>query len=127
MSAILVIDDEKQVLDLIKIALTLHGYEVDVATDGYEGISKFDRSRYDVVITDICMPGLDGVGVVHHIRGSEKEATPVMAISGTPWNIEDADFDVILEKPFSIKSLVEHVAVLGEKEELPTRKLRILT
>ena len=123
MSAILVIDDEKQVLDLLKTALTLHGYEVEVADNGYEGIDKFDRSRYDVVITDICMPGLDGVSVVHHIRESKKRTTPVMGISGTPWKLKGADFDVVLEKPFSIKTLVEHVAVLGEKGGAPARKV----
>ena len=122
MSAVLVIDAEKQVLDLLKTALTLHGYQVEVASDGYEGISKFDRSRYDVIITDLGMPGLDGVGVVHHIRESEKGATPIMGMSGTPWNFKDADFDVILEKPFSIRALVEQVAVLGGKGESPARK-----
>ncbi len=122
MSAVLVIDDEKQVLDLLKTALTLHGYTVEIAVDGHEGISKFDRSRYDVVITDIGMPGLDGIGVVRHIRGSEKEATPVMGISRRPWHIEDAGFDVILEKPLSIKALLEQVAVLGQGETLPARE-----
>ena len=122
MSAILVIDDEKQILDLVKTALTLHGYEVEVAANGYEGITKFDRSRYDVVITDLCMPMLDGLGVVQHIRKSEKGATPIMGISGTPWNMKGADFDVILEKPFSIKALVEHVAVLRGKGESPVNK-----
>jgi len=122
MSAVLVIDDEKQILDLVKTALTLHGYEVEVAADGYEGIRKFDRRRYDIVITDFCMPVLDGLSVVHHIRESKKGATPVMGISGTPWNMTGADFDVILEKPFSIKALVEHVAVLEEKGEASVGK-----
>ncbi len=106
----------------MKTALTLHGHKVEVAANGYEGITKFDRHRYDVVITDICMPGLDGRRVVHHIRESEKRTTPVMAISGTPWDLKGADFDVILEKPFSIKALVEHLAVLGEKGADSTRK-----
>ena len=122
MGAVLLINAEKPVLDLLKTALTLHGYQVEVAADGHEGISKFDQSQYDVVITDVGMPGLDGVGVVHHIRRSEKGATPVMGMSTTPWNFKDADFDIILEKPFSIRALVEQVAVLGEREELPARK-----
>ena len=115
MSAVLVIDDEKQVLDLLKTALTLHGYQVEVAADGREGITKFDRRAYDIVITDVRMPGLDGISVAHHIRDSANGTTPVMGISGTPWHFEDAQFDVVLEKPFSIKVLVEQLAVLGDR------------
>jgi DNA-binding response OmpR family regulator len=122
MGTILVIDDEKLILDLVTAALTLHGYEVEVAANGYEGITKFDRSRYDIVITDLRMPVLDGLSVIHHIRESEKGATPVMGISGTPWDMEGADFDVILEKPFSIKALMEHVAVLGGKGASPASR-----
>jgi len=115
MGAVLVIDDEKQVLELLKTALTLHGHKVEVADTGHEGITKFDRSSYDVVITDVRMPGLDGVGVVHHIRKSEKGTTPVMGISGTPWGLEGVDFDVVLKKPVSIRTLVEHVGILKKK------------
>ena len=118
MSAVLVIDDEKQVLDLLKTALTLHGYNVEIAADGREGITKFDRRAYDIVITDVRMPELDGVGVVHHIRGSAKSATPVMAISGTPWHFEDGEFDAVLEKPFSIRALVEQLAKLKGRREI---------
>lgn len=122
MGAVLVINDEKQVLDLLKTALTLHGYRVEVATNGVEGIDKFDRSRYDVVITDVSMPGVDGFGVVHHIRHSGKSSsTPVMGISSTPWDFKDADFDVILKKPVSIRDLVDHVTVLGTRVKHPTR------
>jgi two-component system response regulator VanR len=122
MSAVLVIDDEKQVLNLLKTALTLHGYKVEVAADGLEGITKFNRHRYDIVITDVRMPGMDGVSVVHHIRASAEKTTPVMGIAGTPWHFEYADFDVILEKPFSIRALVEHLATLGGRSTLPARK-----
>jgi len=122
MSAVLVIDDEKQVLDLLETALTLHGYKVEIAADGREGITKFDRHPYDIVITDVRMPGLDGVGVVHHIRESVNSTTPVMAISGTPWHFEDGDFDAVLEKPFSIRALVEHLEKLeGRREILPPK------
>jgi DNA-binding response OmpR family regulator len=125
MGTVLVIDDEKQILDMLKIALTMKGHKVEVAGNGNEGINKFDQSSYDVVITDICMPGLDGVGVVHHIRESNKKATPIVGISGTPWNIEGVDFDVILQKPFSIKTLLDHVSTLNEKQQhLPAGHIR---
>ena len=54
---ILVIDDEKSILDIIKIVLSRAGFEVEIAMDGQKGIQKFDSGRFDLVITDIQMPG----------------------------------------------------------------------
>jgi len=106
----------------MKIQLEKLGVLVETATEGPETINCYRNNNFDLVIMDIGMPGLDGIGVVRHIRESEKEATPVMGISRRPWHTKDADFDVILEKPLSIKALVEHVAVLDERKELPARE-----
>ena len=83
MPTVLVIDDENGILQLIRQALTSFGHNVETATDGQEGIRKFDDGSFDIVITDIRMPGIDGNGVVDHIRKSEKQSVPVIAISGT--------------------------------------------
>jgi CheY-like chemotaxis protein len=64
MCTILVIDDEKGILGVIKETLTRFGHNVEIAIDGIEGIQKFDVGRYDMVITDMRMPRLDGKGVV---------------------------------------------------------------
>ena len=109
MSAILVIDDEKGIQQLIRQALTRFGHQVETAADGREGIQKFDDGNFDIVITDICMPGIDGNGVVAHIRKSNKQSIPVIAISGTPWELEAKNFDVVLPKPFPLKNLVESI------------------
>ncbi|MBW2435102.1 MAG: response regulator, partial [Deltaproteobacteria bacterium] len=66
MCTILVIDDEKGILGVIREALTRSGHDVEIALDGIEGIQKFDDGSYDMVITDLRMPGLDGKGVVDH-------------------------------------------------------------
>ena len=109
MCAILVIDDEKGILRVIEEALTKFGHQVELAADGYEGIRKFDDGSYDIVITDLRMPGLDGKGVVQHIRKSHKNSIPIIGISGTPWLIQDSGFDVVLPKPFPLLDLVESV------------------
>ena len=70
MSTILVIDDEKGILQLMHLALTKYGHNVETADDGREGIRKFDDGSFDIVITDIRMPVIDGNGVVAHIRKS---------------------------------------------------------
>ncbi len=85
MRNILVIDDEESILLMFQTALAKFGFNVEIATDGLEGIKKFDDGRFDLVITDILMPSLNGNGVVRHIRNFEKKYTPVIAISGTPW------------------------------------------
>ena len=112
MSTILVIDDEKGILQLMHQALTKYGYNVETADDGQEGIRKFDDGCFDIVITDICMPVIDGNGVVAHIRKSEKQSVPVIAISGTPWLLEAGNFDMVLPKPFPLKQLIEFIRSL---------------
>ena len=113
MSTILVIDDEKGILQLMRQALTKYGHHVETADDGQEGIRKFDDGCYDIVITDICMPVIDGNGVVAHIRKSEKQSIPVIAISGTPWVQEAGNFDMVLPKPFRLKQLIESIRSLA--------------
>ncbi len=113
MSTILVIDDEKGILQLMHQALTKYGHNVETADDGQEGIRKFDDGCYDIVITDIRMPVIDGNGVVAHIRKSEKQSIPVIAISGTPWLQEASNFDMVLLKPFPLKQLIESIRSLA--------------
>jgi CheY-like chemotaxis protein len=113
MSTILVIDDEKGILQLMHQALTKYGHNVETADDGQEGIRKFDDGCYDIVITDIRMPVIDGNGVVAHIRKSEKQSIPVIAISGTPWVQEAGNFDMVLPKPFRLKQLIESIRSLA--------------
>ncbi len=109
---ILVIDNEESILLMITMALAKFGFNVEIATDGLEGIEKFDEGRFDLVVTDILMPGLNGNGVARHIRNSEKKYTPVIAISGTPWRINVDYFDAVLTKPTSIQTLVDTVKTL---------------
>ena len=113
MSTILVIDDEKGILQFMHQALTKYGYNVETADDGQEGIRKFDDGCFDIVITDILMPVIDGNGVVAHIRKSEKQSIPVIAISGTPWLQEADNFDMVLPKPFLLKQLIESIRSLA--------------
>jgi CheY-like chemotaxis protein len=112
MCTILVIDDEKGILSVIQEALTRFGHNVEIAYDGIEGIKKFDDGSYDMVITDMRMPRLDGRGVVQHIRKSHRNFIPVLGISGTPWQTQDSGFDAVLSKPFPLQDLVESVEKL---------------
>lgn len=98
MHNILVIEDEKSIAFLATIALSKSGFNVEKAADGLEGIKKFDEGHFDLVITDILISGLDGNGVVRHIRNSIRQSAPVIGASGTPWILKDSDFDAVLSK-----------------------------
>lgn len=118
MCSILVIDDEKGILTVIREILTKCGHRVEIAQNGYEGIQKFDGDNFDIVITDMRMPGLDGEGVVKHIRKSQNKSIPVIGISGTPWLLQNNGFDLVLPKPFQLKDLIDSVSRLIQ---IPTR------
>lgn len=109
---ILVIDDEKAIVKLLKIALTKLGFNVQSASGGAEGIKKFDNGFFDLVITDMRMPEVDGYAVMRHIRNSTRNLTPIVGISGTPWLLENEEFDALLVKPFSMNALFETVSRL---------------
>lgn len=115
MPYILVIDDERAILEMLHRALSKFGFDVETAISGEEGIGKFDDGEFDAVITDILMPGIDGVSVLKHIRKTNRAATPVIGISGTPWLLKNEKFDLILDKPFSLKELIDSVRELCEK------------
>lgn len=110
MYQILVIDDEKFVLDFLEKALTRYGYQVKAALGGREGLRYFENDVFDLVITDVVMPDINGSTVAHHIRRSSRPKTPIISMSGTPWLSEGDEFDVCLQKPFGLHDLLEAVA-----------------
>ncbi len=122
MCNVLVIDDEESIVLMITMALARYGCNVEIATESAAGIKKFDEGRFNLVITDIRMPGIDGNGVARHIRNSKKPSTPIIGMSGTPWLHDDGYFDVILSKPFSIKVLIDTVKYLAKA---PLKKLAV--
>ena len=119
MESVLIIDDEQAILQVFDYVLTRSGYDVETAADGREGLQKFLDGRFDLVVTDVLLQGMDGRDVLKQIRSSEKRRTPVIGISGTPWLLDNAGFDQVLEKPFSIHHLVASVQGLI-KHSLPS-------
>jgi DNA-binding response OmpR family regulator len=110
--SVLVIDDEQMIRDLLLYALSSVNFKVETADNAKGGMAKFDNGWYDLVITDVRMPGVDGHHVVNHIRHSDRQQTPVIGVSGTPWLLNDGDFDDVLHKPFAIQSLIEKAKTL---------------
>ena len=109
MNRILVIDDEPFISDLIREALTKFGFKVETASNGRQGVQLLKDASFDLVLTDMCMPDLDGTSIVRYVRSSSRPLTPVIGISGTPWLLEGADCDAVLPKPFLLQALVDTV------------------
>ena len=114
MGYILVIDDDRSICDLLHVFLTNMGYEVEVAHDGEAGIESFDNGPdFDLVITDIRMPKMNGSDVARHIRGSDRPGTPIVTITGfSDTDISIGFFDSLLTKPFDLDAMKDIVTSL---------------
>lgn len=113
---ILLVDDDDLILDLLSGVLERAGYTADIRSDAGSAIATLkDDGSYDLVITDIVMPGEDGTELAKHVKQMEKEI-PVIAITGGVENAVDdyknyADMftDETLSKPFKPDDLLEAV------------------
>jgi DNA-binding response OmpR family regulator len=81
MPRILVIDDDTAVCTVIKTVLEREGFDVVVAEDGRSGIAAVENSRFDVILIDILMPGMDGLESIRHLNKRAPDV-PVVAMSG---------------------------------------------
>ena len=81
MVRVVVIDDETDVRVVVKKVLERAGYEVDAVGSGEEGLEVIGASGADLVITDIIMPGMDGIAVVNNVREHHPDI-PIIVISG---------------------------------------------
>ena len=107
---ILVIEDEIKITRFIKKGLEMEHYTVDVAYDGKEGLEKAEINSYDLIILDIMLPKLDGIGVCKKLRDNKVE-TPIIMLTARD-TVEDrvrgldAGSDDYLVKPFAFGELV---------------------
>lgn len=115
-ATVLVVDDEPVVREAVTDALRMHGYDVHVAADGREALNIVWRLRPDLVVLDVVMPRLDGIGVCRELRRAG-DWTPVLVLtarSAAPDRIEglDAGADDYLVKPFDLGELLARVRAL---------------
>lgn len=106
-SRILVVDDNKENRQLLEIFLYKYGYEVVSASNGHEACCLFQNENFDLVLTDICMPGISGNDLAKYIKNHRK-VLPVIAITGSSWLAEDY-FDKIMSKPIGLHALLDSI------------------
>ncbi len=117
---ILVVDDEASIRDLLSKTLALADYDVDLAPDGRSAVERLRMLAYDLLITDLKMPGMDGLGVIREARRLKADL-PVIIITGFSTEasaIEAANLGVAgyLTKPFRVPRVLAVAAkALGEQ------------
>lgn len=111
---VLVVDDEEALLDILSRWLARGGYEVDKAAGGREAANMLASNTYDVIVSDISMPGLDGMGVLQMARERDADV-PVILATGAPdlgsaiEAIRKGAFDYLV-KPLDLDKLLQLVA-----------------
>jgi PAS domain S-box-containing protein len=120
---ILVIEDEDDVRQLLSDILFSEGHEVEVASNGNEGIEVFKKNTFDLVFSDLGMPDMSGWEVADAIKRINS-LVPVVLVTG--WNVEikdsekeNASVDKVIQKPFEVKQVLRTVQeVLELKEQM---------
>lgn len=111
---ILVVDDELQIVRVLRAALQSNGYEIFTASNGLEALEVFLEANPALVITDLAMPGMDGVELTREIR--QRAITPIIVVSVRNQEQEkiralDEGADDYITKPFGIQELLARVRV----------------
>ena len=120
MHNLLIIDDEEIIINLLHDYFSQLGYSVVTAKDGSEGIDLFNASpNFDLVITDINMPGIDGNAVAKSIRLSQRTKVPIVGMSGYNDKADGELFNFMLAKPFNLNELMGLVKTIEGKSEAP--------
>ena len=109
---ILVVDDDTNICELLRLYLTKEGYQVTVANDGEEGLEKFNQVKPDMVLLDVMMPGVDGWGVLRAIR--QDSQTPVIMLTAKGETFDkvlglELGADDYMVKPFDTKEVVARI------------------
>jgi two-component system, OmpR family, KDP operon response regulator KdpE len=115
---ILIVDDEPQIARVLRTSLQSNGHEVSVAQDGLAALEQFMKSQPDLVITDLAMPGMDGIELTREIR--QHSQVPIIVVSVRNQDASkvaalDEGADDYITKPFSIQELLARVRVQARR------------
>ena len=112
MPRILVVDDEEAILYVFDRYLSVAGYRVVVANNGFDAVQAGEAGPFDLLITDFRMPGMNGVEVIHALRRLQP-ALPALVISGNPIEAGAMPKGVrFLSKPVSMADLLDLIPSL---------------
>ncbi|MFA1548651.1 response regulator [Actinomadura chokoriensis] len=118
MTRVLVVDDEPQLLRALRINLRARDYEVDVAADGTTALRRAGSWHPDLVVLDLGLPDLEGIEVIHGLRGWTE--IPIIVLSGRAGSHDkvealEAGADDYVTKPFDIEELVARIRAVSRR------------
>jgi two-component system KDP operon response regulator KdpE len=118
---ILIVDDDAQILKALRINLVARGYEVTLARTGPEALDQAAKSRPELVVLDLGLPGLSGIQVIEGLRGWTD--LPILVVSGRSDSADkvdalDAGADDYVTKPFAIDELLARIRALTRRSPL---------
>jgi CheY-like chemotaxis protein len=108
---ILVVDDDRDILDAMRELLEREGYRVLPASDGIEATTALAAERVDLIVLDLLMPAMSGWELLEDRAGDPTDAVPVIIVSAAPSEVEHGPMvRAILQKPFERGALLDAVA-----------------
>lgn len=118
MAKLLIVDDEKNIREVVREYAQLNGYEVEEAADGIDAVALVERNDYDCVILDVMMPKLDGFSACKQIKSLKN--IPIIMLSARQDEYDkllgfELGVDDYVSKPFSPKELMARVKVVVER------------
>lgn len=127
---VLVIEDEKALVDALVYNLDREGYEVTVAHEGRDGLRKA-LAIPDIILLDIMLPGINGIEILRELRGNEKtKSIPVIVVSAKSEETDQVvgfsmGADDYVTKPFSVKILLQRIKALQRRSEVPEDESKV--
>jgi CheY-like chemotaxis protein len=124
---ILLADDNKAIRNAVSTFLGFMGFEVALAGNGIEALAAFLESSFDLVLTDLQMPAMDGLSLARHIK-ARSPSTPVILLTGSDREtvrkqVKRAPVDSVIFKPFRLKDLQRTVqGTLASREREHERR-----
>ena len=125
---ILVIEDQRDIADLVRMHIRDLGHQVELAHDGEAGLHKARTGGYDLVVLDVMLPSRDGLDVVRQLR-MDQNPVPVLMLTARSAEIDrvlglELGADDYLTKPFSIAELQARIKAMLRRAELIQRPAR---
>jgi len=120
---VLIIEDDKRIAHVLRMGLLEDGHQADLCHNGIEGRDLVTSDHFDVVVLDVMLPGVDGFGILEHVR-KRKRAVPILMLTAKDAMMDivhglDLGADDYLTKPFQLEVFLARVRAVGRRGHIP--------